>query len=460
MKILALLEALKPSQYRSLVKGWDKKRLEQEFKAQPYKKDKKAYRLYIPVPQDSNTVVQPNPQIKQHLDKEGFEIVDYIKGQVKKKSDGRIFRLGKVLPDNLKQAFANDPARQATSKQTVAVISRHPYDVAGMSTNRGWTSCQDLEDGSQCAYVPVDIDAGTLIAYETAAKDIDLKKPMGRILIKPYLNYKNETAFGIASQSYGTVSQNFLKIIEDWIEDFNNRRGVKGFFTLHPHVYGEAKRLKNIGDINFANISQEELVYIGKNDRDLFGKALANGAKPTEDSIIQILEGGAVVSVLSALYDHEIEVTPAIQRSAIVKDLIRAIRIIFRYERKDISTRVQIYAANHANYRNAYDLFEEYVRVDRSVPLEVQKILVKKDPEIIEEMANRYDEINEEVLEAAIKSPLATEQILIYLHINGIKISNRIMAMAINRIGPTQVEELESRGIKIPQEVKKAVQSA
>lgn len=184
MHIFTLLEALKPSQYIwSLVKGWDKNKLIKEFQNQSHKKDRNAYRIFIPVVSNDNTSLEPNPQIKQFLDQQGFEIIDYTKGQVKKKYDGRTLRLGKVLPDELKQTFANDPSRQATKKETMAVISRHPYDLAGMSTGRGWTSCQNLDDDSECAYVPKDIKQGTLIAYEVAVKDYNINNPLGRILI-------------------------------------------------------------------------------------------------------------------------------------------------------------------------------------------------------------------------------------------------------------------------------------
>lgn len=384
MHVYQLVEALKPSQYRSLVKGWDKNKLAKEFQNQPYKKDKNAYRIFIPVPTADNIVVEPNPQIKQYLDNKGFEIVDYTKGQVKKKSDGRIFRLGRVLPDELKQTFANDPSRQATKKETLAVISRHPYDIAGMSTDRGWTSCQDLVDGSMCAYVPSDIEAGTLIAYEIDKKDLNINKPLGRILIKPYLNHEKETAYGIASQSYGTVSQNFKDVVMDWIEEFNRKQGVKGFFILHTKVYGEARPFRAIQMHDLKNLSQKELLHIGISDSELFTNALEAGAKPTEDTLAAILSKGKILGTLYAAYKNNVPVTPRAQRAALSSDPIRAIRMILRYDRENIDLFTQEWGAHQTNYKTAADYYEEYQRANMKVPPSVKRILANIDDEVLE----------------------------------------------------------------------------
>jgi len=60
--ILSLYEALKPSQYRDIVKNWDKTYLEKVFKNSPHKKDRNAYRLYIPISATDNIVIEPNPR--------------------------------------------------------------------------------------------------------------------------------------------------------------------------------------------------------------------------------------------------------------------------------------------------------------------------------------------------------------------------------------------------------------
>ena len=74
-----------------------------------------------------------------------------------------------------------------------AVLSRGAIDIAGMSTDRGWDSCMDL-DGNQMhkMYVKKDVEHGTLIAYLIKKKDTNLQEPLGRVLIKPYIAGKRQ----------------------------------------------------------------------------------------------------------------------------------------------------------------------------------------------------------------------------------------------------------------------------
>jgi hypothetical protein len=55
------------------------------------------------------------------------------------------FKIGKILQElgetELLDEFKKDETRQLKNKELVIVISRHPYDIAGASTDRNWTSC-------------------------------------------------------------------------------------------------------------------------------------------------------------------------------------------------------------------------------------------------------------------------------------------------------------------------------
>ncbi|NCC70436.1 hypothetical protein EOM09_02545 [bacterium] len=85
------------------------------------------------------------------------------------------------------------------------VISRHPYDIARMSTDRGWRSCmklpthEDPECGEYYHYIKKDIEKGTLVCYFIRKEDHSIKNPLGRINIKPYiyaeLGNENKTNF-------------------------------------------------------------------------------------------------------------------------------------------------------------------------------------------------------------------------------------------------------------------------
>ncbi len=265
-----LEEALKPSLYRPLVRGWDSKRLEDIFKSSPLEKDRRAFRLYFQFPQEE-VKIEPHPEVAAALKNLGYEIYDYKLGLAIK--DRRKMGIGKVLSKNpaVLKVFVNDPTRKGTQKKYEGVISRHPYDIAAMSTNRGWTSCQDFIEypKTACEYVPKDIEAGTLIAYMIKAGDRDIKSPVGRVLIKPYINTKGETGYAIAHVSYGTVTDEFKESVENFVDWLNKQKKVKGLFQLAPKVYQgtDASSTALIGN----DYSEGELVQIVSNDPNVIG---------------------------------------------------------------------------------------------------------------------------------------------------------------------------------------------
>lgn len=240
-------EALKPSQFRPLVKNWDSSKLQAYFNKSPLKKDRRAMRLYMPIeaqPLSPMELVRIRMSIESNgvgtfLTSAGYSYTpqSYLDGYASK--GNRQVRIGKVLPQTLKQVFANDPIRQVKGKNHMMVISRHPYDIGGMSTDRGWTSCQNLKAGSLCHYVPDDIKAGTIIAYLTTTKDTNLKNPIGRLLIKPYISKKGDTAYAVAPMAYGSATGDFNREVKKWTEALNRDLGVRGSFRLDPTVYND-----------------------------------------------------------------------------------------------------------------------------------------------------------------------------------------------------------------------------
>ena len=235
-------EALRPSQYRGLVKGWDKTKYANLFGGK--------YRIYIPLEAaaPSNQQIKINPQVKQEVENLGYTIDDYLKGIASKTENGRVrqIKIGKLLSPETTKIFANDPVRGATRQSNqMVVISRHPYDIAGMSTDRGWSSCMNLDDpDNNHHYVPLDIEAGTVIAYLIDSNDKNINRPKARMLIKPFLNVlgNHEVAFGIEDKLYGTAPPEFSKTVEAWADKINASHQLAGIFELDPSLYGDAVR--------------------------------------------------------------------------------------------------------------------------------------------------------------------------------------------------------------------------
>lgn len=243
-----LNEALKLSQARTFVKGWDKTRWADIF-------DNK-YRIYIPITITKSPNTQPDPEVEAEVNSYGYKIINYVDGIASKM--GKQVKIGKLLkdPNNIKK-FANDPVRQAArhlNKEMLVVISRHPYDIAGMSTNRGWTSCMNLDTehngNNHSHYIPVEIKEGTIIAYLVDANDKNINRPYARVLIKPFVNIanKNEIALGVEDKVYGTASSDFTDVVKQWVDNVNDSRKLDGVFELSDDVYHDTKfRVKRIG---------------------------------------------------------------------------------------------------------------------------------------------------------------------------------------------------------------------
>jgi hypothetical protein len=186
--------------------------------------------------------------IRNKISQHGYDLIDYQKGIAQKKDTKQNIKIGKLLNKlrevELLQQFINDKTREGSKEDNyIVVISRHPYDIAGMSTDRGWTSCMNLDTGSNRIYVPLEIKAGSLVAYVTKATDPDLKNPTGRLMIKPFVNVmdQNSVDFGIESQVYGTAVPGFVEAVSAWVEEVNSRNKLDQvvIFKLDPNVYND-----------------------------------------------------------------------------------------------------------------------------------------------------------------------------------------------------------------------------
>jgi hypothetical protein len=326
-------EALKPSQYRSMVKGWDSQRLADIFQRWPGTKNRTATRLYIDLPQNQ-TLIQPDPQVSNKLKQLGYEVVDYTRGLAKKTTAGNQnpTKIGKILAaavqqgDNtanaILQKFQNDPKRGSTRAEYQGVVSRHPYDVAGMSTDRGWTSCQDLSTGTYCVYVPDDIKAGTLVAYMIRTDDPDIKSPVGRILLKPYINKNKQTAYAPHTETYGTVTKEFEKAVSQFAVWINKQTGVTGLFKINPKVYfdhdGEFDDNDSYINVVDPDASRPELIKILKKNSNHIKHILDAGIRPDED--LQRLAVSNNGYAIKYIVDAGIEPSKAVQLAA-VRDL-------------------------------------------------------------------------------------------------------------------------------------------
>jgi hypothetical protein len=163
---------------------------------------------------DGSEPVQPSAKVMDYLRQAGIEVMDYKSGLAKKVGDKNIMRIGKLFnklntPVDIRKEYENDPAR-ATANKPVSdlkiIITRNPYDVAGMSTDREWRSCMNMVDGMYRSKLEYDIKHGTHVAYLVSQNDLEIKNPLARIALKPFV--ETDTAKAIADRHTILVPEN------------------------------------------------------------------------------------------------------------------------------------------------------------------------------------------------------------------------------------------------------------
>lgn len=217
--------------------------------------------ITIPLEHEDDGTV-PHEGVMNHLHSHGYKIKDYKAGIATDKYN-RDVKIGRVLEktkaeDHIKKAFTNDTARAASAvkkkSDLVVRISRHPIHVAAMSTNRGWDSCMNMDDGENKHYIPHDIKQGTHVAYLTHAHDTNIDEPVARIALKPYKGSSGDKILRPElRKEYGTGGSAFAHTVNKWAEEkFPTKSPVYNRNSkLYPdgqseHVYNRNPEVKDI----------------------------------------------------------------------------------------------------------------------------------------------------------------------------------------------------------------------
>ena len=181
----------------------------------------KEERTYFPLKSINAANIKIPEEIEKALDNAGFYITDYRSGIAMKKAksgeekDLRQIKIGKILSKlNKSDLLKQFNERLGTSKKDIQniqfeiCITHNPYDIAGMSTDRNWTSCMDLNDGLYKDTPLLQVMYGGMVAYLISADDKNIEKPYARIAIKRFiLSYRDQTKFVFAAENriYGDV---------------------------------------------------------------------------------------------------------------------------------------------------------------------------------------------------------------------------------------------------------------
>lgn len=250
-----LNEAIKLSQYRDYKKGLDytvKLLNKEEFgklvKPQLNQKyDKwfgKEQRIYLPlVSKDIDPIYK---EVQNEISKSGYDIDSWKDGLAKKKDSNRTIRIGKLLADNQKllkdfnERFKGKKPEE--EKEYEIVISRHLYDILGQSEDRKWTSCKSLSDGENKHFIISEFEEGLLIAYVIEKGDKNIKNPVARLLIVPYVNANNtkDIFMYVPDRVYGDYVTGFRETVQKWLDDKQGKKiGLYCLSTKNRRIYDD-----------------------------------------------------------------------------------------------------------------------------------------------------------------------------------------------------------------------------
>lgn len=198
-----------------------------------------------------------------------YKVTDYINGYATDETGKQQYKIGRLLKDNpqLAAAFNTDNMRMMYGGNLMIVISRKTEDIANMSTGRNWISCMS-PGGEGTPYIPKEIENGSLVAYLVRKSDMEIERPLARIMIKPYFKM-NEQAASVSAittrmfqfnakasrvpnvfmpkaesqevlfrpaQGYGLTSREFEAAITHFVDRELNI-GKQGDYRLAPGIY-------------------------------------------------------------------------------------------------------------------------------------------------------------------------------------------------------------------------------
>ena len=190
-----LNEAIRISDYKKWAGDYDMNNVLQQ-KLKKYfmhfkDHDKNYYRIYVDLPiNKDNWEVKIPKEISDYFGWFGIKIVDYMAGICRDPKDGREVRIGKLLnargEDKLLKTYNDSKTNVLKDVDDLQiVISRHPYDLLGKSTDRGWTTCMDLYDsrygGKHNYHLKMDLKQGDITSYLIRKKDRNINNPLSRI---------------------------------------------------------------------------------------------------------------------------------------------------------------------------------------------------------------------------------------------------------------------------------------
>ena len=260
---------------------------------------------HVRIPLTNNT----KEKVRAHLEKHGYELSDYSKGEAKD-THGRIVSVAGILKDKkteapaeLTKGFENDDRKSTITPETHDIlITAHRGHVATSGANKNWgTSCRNIGSagiptrygkGAAARCIPKEDKAGTIAAFLQEKGDHNPDNAYARIMMHPY---ELKAADGTITHSVlmpekkvysvgGGKQSDFQTSLEDYMRKKTPMIPGK-VYEKHADVYNDDRR-----DF-LANTSPESIkeIMLGKDATYEMKKGLVKHAKLPPKTISSVL---------------------------------------------------------------------------------------------------------------------------------------------------------------------------
>lgn len=261
-------------------------------------------RIFLPFKVESTPSVDIPVNVNNELLGNGCQVVDSVNGLISCGSN-RTQKIGKFLENlrnkKLKELMSYNYSEEELSLKTDEInnyynsllseysnsrnmslknydnlyvaISQDPHDIGQMSTGRGWEqfSCMrfptrenNQDAGEQYENVFCEVSEGGLIAYLVREGDVNISKPMSRLLIRRFENSDGKSYAIPENVVYGTEVPGFLDFVRKWLD---SKQGSisSGYYELKGSEYSDSLD-DYVLNLDFSDYSIEDLMdcYNGK----------------------------------------------------------------------------------------------------------------------------------------------------------------------------------------------------
>jgi hypothetical protein len=226
----------------------------------------KEERTYFPVATSALPVLTPPKEVLEILDNADYYCPDYRQKYVYKKSDKLKSKPVKLLtviekelkadPEKFSQIKKNFDERLKTSRKEnikcLICITHNPYDVAGMSTDRNWTSCMNLDTGAYKETPLYQVTYGGMCAYLIKETDKEIEEPIARIAIKRLEGTRSSRKFIFLpeNRTYGdnefAEELNFAQQVAEILKESNEK-------TIGDEILLKRNDSNSYSDANITN---------------------------------------------------------------------------------------------------------------------------------------------------------------------------------------------------------------